>query len=125
MSALFDVVRQFAAHIRQQSVTLSSPYLVPNQGFIFNDVINSNIKQIKTDFTVLMSDYLNDMKSADRVAHVTLGYIEHNKEAVLSFLQDQQENFTVRCDFIEISHSGPKGTCINSLQIYALKDANA
>lgn len=112
--------RYFSLKIR-----FGKPYVENHKNtYIFMDAEhNHELLELRRDFAErALGSHLLSSEKYSETPHLTLANIRATeKEAVGAYLQSLQPALEVVCNAIEISHVGPKGTCIDSIFIIPLK----
>lgn len=104
---------------------VTPPYIEPvNEQYIFDNV-NLNTKYY--DFQEELISALDPMtlkieKEYIKSTHLTLGYIDSKQGEVSRMLEKGYQSLSIKSfsNFIELSDTGRKGTCVNSLTTYIL-----
>ncbi len=116
----FDGLAKLTQALAQQAkpltLKISQPYIDSRSFVVCAIQENPALTALKTSLREnIMGVYLTTHVPRTDVEHVTLAHIDAQHKQVKAYLNSLQELPEVVCTRIEISHNGPKGTCIDSL----------
>lgn len=103
---------------RRCTFKIGRPYIsITNGRYILSDVeADSSLVELRSSLQKALSPYMEISGGSDpNEAHVTLGYITKEYDAVSNYLDTLPTGPWVVSDSLELSDAGPKGTSINSL----------
>jgi 2'-5' RNA ligase len=111
-----------ARRYRQRDLILRRPYLenVRNH-YVFCDVANEDrVFDVRDELRQALASLLIVQDDYAEVPHVTLAHISIDHAEIDPFLGEFPDRQAATVVAIEVSDTGPKGTCVNPLYRYSL-----
>ncbi|MFW6359133.1 MAG: 2'-5' RNA ligase family protein [Chroococcales cyanobacterium] len=118
-----ELIPDAIATFSSLSLYLHSPYLESDRNsYVLSDVEGGKALKdlIHQLYDSLCPNLIHPQSQGNDNPHITLAYINANPEAVRQYLSEVKAEFEFESDAIEISDSGERGTCINSLAQFDL-----
>jgi hypothetical protein len=106
---------------------IGQPYVSRTNGrYILSDIVEDlSFKRLRTAVRQGLDPLFQSLgKENDSVSHVTLGYVEHDQDLVSDRLQSMSARISTVIESVEISNTGPKGTCVDSIYVFPLLKSN-
>ncbi len=115
-AGLTKITQALAQQVKPLTLTLSQPYIDPRSYVVCAVQENPALTALRTSMREnIMGAYLTTRVPRFDILHLTLAHIDAQHEEVDAYLDLMQEIPQVVCTHVEISHNGPKGTCIDRL----------
>ncbi len=113
---LAKVTQALAQQVKPLTLKLSQPYIDQRNYVVCAIQENPALTVLRSSLREnIMGVYLTTRVHRNDIAHLTLAHIDAQQKQVNAYLKMIQEIPQVECTHIEISHNGPKGTCIDRL----------
>ena len=113
---LTKLTQALAQQVKPLTLKLSQPYIDPRSYVVCAILEDPTLMALRTSMCEnIMGAYLTTRIPRFDITHLTLAHIDAQQEEVNTYLNMIQEIPQVVCTRIEISHIGPKGTCIDRL----------
>ena len=113
---LTKITQALSQQGKQLILKLNQPYIDARNYVVCDVQENLDLTRLRTILREnIMDTYLTTLFPRTDKPHLTLAHIDTQQEKVQAYLNLIQEMPQVICTHIEISHNGPKGTCIDHL----------
>jgi len=113
---LIRITQALAQQVKPLTLKLSQPYIDPRNYVVCAIQETPALTALRISMREnIMGVYLTTRVPRFDVMHMTLAHVDAQQEAVNAYLNLIRERPLVVCTHIEISHVGPKGTCIDRL----------
>jgi 2'-5' RNA ligase superfamily len=115
-------VEAVARRNSRRDLVLLRPYLenVRNH-YVFCDVANAEaVVDVRQELERALHGYLTVQDDYAEIPHVTVAHIDVDHTSIAPVLAQFPDHLSATVSVIEISDTGPKGTCVNPLYSYAL-----
>lgn len=123
LEEIATITRRMAAETKPIRSIIRPPYLETKRNrYVFSDVFDGEIlAKLKRDFyTTMVPEFLTTQSDYTDQPHITLAHVTEKQEKVVALLQTFSQSIVSTSPEIEISDTGSKGTCINSLYKFKL-----
>lgn len=113
---LTKITQALAEQVKPLTLKLSQPYIDSRSYVVCAVQEDPTLIALRTSMREnIMGAYLTTRIPRFDITHLTLAHIDAQHEKVNAYLNLIQEIPQVVCTRVEISHIGPKGTCIDRL----------
>ena len=122
LSSVAAAVEAIARRRSRRDLILLRPYLenVRNH-YVFCDVANAEaVVDVRQELQIALRRYLTVQDDYAETPHVTLAHVDVEHASIAPVLEQFPDRQNATVSVIEISDTGPKGTCVNPLYSYEL-----
>ncbi|KAF0199762.1 MAG: Uncharacterized protein FD166_190 [Bacteroidetes bacterium] len=121
-NSILNEIYELAQEMNPIEITPTRPILVkPKKNYIFIHTDQSNqINELKRDLKDRISKWIQPLgwDIISEAPHISIAYINNNYEEIEEFLEEYHIGSNWYGDSIEVSYSGPWGSCLGSIRAF-------